>query len=154
MDLETYLQLVPRRFESGWDQLMRPISRLMTPRTFAVLLDQTATYLARVLAKRVWSYAGRTNAFGAVRMERDFSGIVGAVAKGNYRVREAFAKTSQLLMVANMEDDEWEAEQRHMGLKPVIQGFPYFARQDCELGDNRAASGSSVWKLWRQVTAI
>ncbi|KAH6651076.1 COG4 transport protein-domain-containing protein [Chaetomium tenue] len=52
------LEQVPRAFEHGWDALMRPVARLMTPRTHAALLDLTADYLARVLEKRVWSYAG------------------------------------------------------------------------------------------------
>ncbi len=41
-------------------------------------------------------------------MERDFNGIISTVAKGNYSVRELFNRVTQILMVANMEDDEWE----------------------------------------------
>jgi hypothetical protein len=107
-DEDDLLDQVPRRFEHGWDALMKPIGRLMTPRTFTTIQDITAQHLARVLEKRVWSYAGRTSAYGAIRMERDFSGIISAVAKGNYAVREVFSKTTQVLMVANMEEDEWE----------------------------------------------
>jgi hypothetical protein len=103
------LDQVPRVFEHGWDALMRPIARLMTPRTYTTLLDLTADYLARVLEKRVWSYAGgRTSPYGAIRMERDFGGIIGTISKGNYAVREVFGRTAQVLMVANMEDEEWE----------------------------------------------
>ncbi|KAL2136256.1 hypothetical protein VTI74DRAFT_4689 [Chaetomium olivicolor] len=103
------LEQVPRAFEHGWEALMRPIARLMTPRTYTTLLDLTADYLSRVLEKRVWSYAGgRTSPYGAIRMERDFSGIVGTISKGNYAVREVFGRTAQILMVANMEDEEWE----------------------------------------------
>lgn len=103
------LEQVPRAFEHGWDTLMRPVARLMTPRTYAALLDLTADYLARVLEKRVWSYAGgRTSPYGAIRMERDFSGVIGVISKGNYAVREVFGRTAQVLMVANMEDEEWE----------------------------------------------
>jgi hypothetical protein len=107
-DVAQLLEQVPRRFEHGWDALMRPVARLMTRRTYATLLGLTASYLARVLEKRVWSYAGRTSAQGAVRMERDFSAVVAAVARGNYAVREPFARVAQILMVANMEDEEWE----------------------------------------------
>ncbi|EFY90865.1 calcium-transporting ATPase type 2C member 1 [Metarhizium acridum CQMa 102] len=102
------LDQVSRRFEHGWDQLMKPIARIMTPGTFRTLLDITARYLSRILEKRILSYAGKTSPFGAVRIERDFTGIVNIVSKGDYRVREAFGKVTQLLMVANMEDDEWE----------------------------------------------
>ncbi|KAL7629584.1 High affinity Ca2+/Mn2+ P-type ATPase-like protein [Parahypoxylon ruwenzoriense] len=99
---------VQRRFENGWDTLMKPIARLMTPKTFTTLIDKTATDLSKVLEKRVWSYSGKASAYGAIRMDRDFSGIVSVVARGNYSVREIFAKITQILMVANMEEDEWE----------------------------------------------
>lgn len=126
---EQRLSRVAARFERGWDALMRPIARLMTPRTFASVLDVTAAYLARVLEKRAWSYGassssssaaaaagqgaggggGGVSAYGAIRMERDFLGIVGVVSKGgNYAVREPFAKMTQILTVANMEEEEWE----------------------------------------------
>lgn len=108
MDEDEFLDAVGQRFEHGWDALMKPIARLMTPKTFSTLLDLTARYLARVLEKRVWN-AGRVNALGIIRMERDFSAIINVVSKGgNYGVRELFAKAIQVLMVANMEDDEWE----------------------------------------------
>ncbi|KAM0332554.1 hypothetical protein ACHAQA_002838 [Verticillium albo-atrum] len=102
---EQLLEQVPRRFEHGWDQLTKPIARLMTPHTYTILHDITARYLARVLEQRAWK--SRASAFGVIRMERDFSSIVGTVAKGNYGVRELFARSSQILMVANMEDEEW-----------------------------------------------
>ena len=122
-DEEEVLDHVQRHFERGWDALMKPIARLMTPKTYSALLDITTKHLARVLEKRVWSAGGgggaarsgggsggssRVNAYGAIRMERDFNGIVGIVARGNYALREVFAKVSQILMVANMDDEEWE----------------------------------------------
>lgn len=107
-DEDEWLDQVPRRFEHGWDLLMKPLARLMTPRTFSSLSDITARYLSKVLERRILGYSGKTNAFGAIRMERDFTGIVNTVARGDYGIREVFAKVSQLLMVANMEDEEWE----------------------------------------------
>ncbi|KAI2623587.1 COG4-domain-containing protein [Hypomontagnella submonticulosa] len=107
-DEEEVIDRVQRRFEHGWDALMKPIARLMTGRTFTALMDLTATDLSKTLEKRVWSYSGKTSAYGAIRMERDFSGIVSTVARDNYSVRELFAKVTQILMVANMEEEEWE----------------------------------------------
>ncbi|KAK5657094.1 hypothetical protein OQA88_3622 [Cercophora sp. LCS_1] len=100
---------VARTFETRWEALMKPIGRLMTPRTFTHVLDVTARYLARVLEKRVWGYAGgKASPYGAIRMERDFGAIAGIVSRGNYAVREVFGKTTQILMVANMEEEEWD----------------------------------------------
>lgn len=107
-DEEETLEQVPRRFEHGWEQLMKAMARLMTPATFSSLLDLTARYLSKVLERKVLSFSGRTNAYGAIRIERDFTAIIDVVSRGNYLVREVFAKVTQLLMVANMEDDEWE----------------------------------------------
>ncbi|KAL6910697.1 calcium-transporting P-type ATPase [Trichoderma evansii] len=105
---EVVLDQVSRRFEHGWDQLMKAIGRLMTPGTFSSLMDMTARYLSRILEKRILGYGGRTSAYGAIRMERDFSAIVDVVSRGNYSVKELFSRVMQLLMVANMEDDEWD----------------------------------------------
>ncbi|RFU77922.1 calcium-transporting atpase 1 [Trichoderma arundinaceum] len=102
------LDQVSRRFEHGWEQLMKAIGRIMTPGTFSSLMDMTARYLSRILEKRILGYGGRTSAYGAIRMERDFSAIVDIVSRGNYSVKELFSRVTQLLMVANMEDDEWD----------------------------------------------
>jgi len=43
-------------------------------------------------------------------MERDFSGIIGVVARGgHYGVRDAFSRVAQVCMLVNMDDDEWDA---------------------------------------------
>lgn len=105
---EDVLGQVCRRFEHGWDLVMKPIARLMTPGTYSTLLDIAARYLAKILEKRILNNAGHASPFGAVRMERDFTGIVNVVSRGDYGARETFSKVTQLLMVANMEDDEWE----------------------------------------------
>lgn len=107
-DPEQVMEMVTRRFERGWDMLMKPIGRIMTPATFSVLSDTTARYLSRVLEKRILSYSGKTSEYGAIRIERDFSAIVSIVAKGHYGIREVFGKVTQLMMVANMEEEEWE----------------------------------------------
>lgn len=107
-DEDDILEMITRRFESGWDRLMKPIARIMTPSTFSSLLDQTASYLSKILEKRILSSSGKTSAYGAIRIERDFTGIVDIIARGDYRVREVFNKVTQVMMVANMEDEEWE----------------------------------------------
>jgi hypothetical protein len=82
----------------------------MTPKPYTQLLDFTAKHLARVLEKRIWGYGGKMNDLGAQRMERDFSGIIGVVARGGrYGVRDAFARVAQIAMLVNMEEEEWEA---------------------------------------------
>jgi hypothetical protein len=101
--------LVPRRFQQGWEALTKPIARILTDANYDRLLGQVISYLGEVLEKRTWSYYGRINSLGAVRLERDIANIVSLVVKGRkYALRDAFTRCTQICLVMNMEDDEWE----------------------------------------------
>ena len=100
---------VQRQFQKGWDALTKPIARLLTERNFDRLLGTIISYLGEVLEKRIWSYYGRLNVTGAARLERDVASIASvAVRGGRYSLREAFARCTQICLVMNMEEDEWE----------------------------------------------
>lgn len=100
---------VRRRFQHGWDALTKPIGRIMTEGTFDKLLTTIVSYLSKLLEKKIWSYHGRVNELGAVRMERDINNIASVIVQGKkYVYRDAFLKCSQICMVMNMEEDEWE----------------------------------------------
>lgn len=101
--------LVKSRFDRGWGALIRPIKRILTAANFDRLLTVAVTYLASALEKRIRSYYGRVNESGAARLERDISGIIAAaVVGGKYGLRDAFTKCTQMTLIMNMEDDEWE----------------------------------------------
>lgn len=107
--------LVRRRFQHGWDALTKPLAKILTEHNTDRLLTTTISYLSKVLEKRIWSHHGRINEIGAVRLERDVTGIITAAAgkRGaqhgyGYGAVEAFAKCRQILTVMNMEVEEWE----------------------------------------------
>ncbi|KAF2807983.1 COG4-domain-containing protein [Mytilinidion resinicola] len=102
--------LVKSRFDRGWGALIRPIKRILTPANFDRLLTYAIDrHLSGALEKRIRSYYGRINELGAVRLERDIAGIVSAaVAGGKYGLRDSFLKCTQMTMIMNMEEDEWE----------------------------------------------
>jgi hypothetical protein len=101
--------LVKSRFDRGWGVLIRPLKRILTSANFDRLLASALNYLATALETRIRSYYGRVNELGAVRLERDISGIVtAAVAGGKYGLRDAFTKCTQMTLIMNMEDDEWD----------------------------------------------
>jgi hypothetical protein len=101
--------LVKSRFDRGWGVLIRPLKRILTSANFDRLLASALNYLATTLENRIRSYYGRVNELGAVRLERDISGIVtAAVAGGKYGLRDAFTKCTQMTLIMNMEDDEWD----------------------------------------------
>jgi len=101
--------LVSRRFQQGWEALTTPIARILTDANFAKLLGVVISYLGEVLEKRIWSYYRRINSVGAVRLERDIANLVSLVVRGGrYALRDAFTRCTQICLVMNMEDDEWE----------------------------------------------
>ena len=100
---------VPRRFQQGWEALTKPIARILTDGNYDKILTVVISYLGEVLEKRIWSYYGRINILGAVRLERDIAGLVSLIVRGGrYALRDAFARCTQICLVMNMEDDEWE----------------------------------------------
>ena len=109
LDSPDFVDQVGLRFEAHWSALMGPLKRIMTEGTYATLLEQVAKYLGKVLEKRIWGFKGGVNEMGAVRLERDFNGIVGTVCKGaRYGIRDYFGRVVQVLMVVGMEEEEWE----------------------------------------------
>ncbi|KAI9712320.1 MAG: hypothetical protein M1820_001533 [Bogoriella megaspora] len=100
---------VKQRFTRGWVALSKPLKRILTERNGDRLMATAVQYLSRALEKRIWSYYGRVNELGAVRMERDIAGIVSAAVQGGkYSLRDAFSRCVQITLVMNMEEDEWE----------------------------------------------
>ena len=107
---------VRMRFQLGWDALTKPIGRIMTERTFDQLLTVVVNYLSKMLEKRLWTYQGRVNDIGAARLEHDVNEIIKVVVKGQkYSFRESFLRCSQICMVMNMDEEEWEELQSSGG---------------------------------------
>ncbi|EUC27036.1 glycoside hydrolase family 125 protein [Bipolaris zeicola 26-R-13] len=101
--------IVKARFDRGWGVVIRPIKRILTAANFDRLLALGLNYLASALEKRIKSYYGRVNELGAVRLERDIAGIITAATSGGaYALRDAFQKCTQMTLILNMEDDEFE----------------------------------------------
>ena len=104
--------VVQYHFQRGWEILTKPVMRLLTERNYERLLATIVSYLGEVLEKRIWSYYARLDDLGAVRLERDIASIVSTVVSGGrYGLRDAFARCTQICLVTNMENDEWEAVQ-------------------------------------------
>ena len=100
---------VQHHFQRGWEILTKPVMRLLTARNYEKILATIISYLGEVLEKRIWSYYGRLDDLGAVRLERDIASIISTVVSGGrYGLRDAFTRCTQICLVMNMESDEWE----------------------------------------------
>ncbi|KAL9048288.1 MAG: hypothetical protein Q9206_006119 [Seirophora lacunosa] len=103
---------VQYHFQRGWEGLNEPIKRILTNHNFERLQSTTMSYLAEVLERRIWSYFGRINDLGAVRLERDIASLINVIVRGGrYGLRDAFVRCTQICLVMNMEEDEWAESQ-------------------------------------------
>lgn len=101
--------IVPSRFGGAFNALLRPIKRILTAPTFSALLSFTIPPFAEALERRIWGMQGRISELGAIRLERDLAGIVAAATRdGRYELRDHFVKCMEIIMVAGMEQDEWD----------------------------------------------
>ncbi|KAI9833098.1 MAG: hypothetical protein M1826_000465 [Phylliscum demangeonii] len=155
--------LVAARFERGWQQLMRPIGRILTERNYDRLLAAAVGYLAsKVVEKRVWSLHGRVNERGAVRLERDVAGIVTAVVRSGarYGLRHLFARCTQICLVLTLEPDEWLDLDREAadadgegkgerGREEEREEGDEEAEEEREEGDEEAEEAEMQWSLSR-----
>ena len=122
-----FTPLVRQRFSFGWDALTKPLGRILTPSNNDALLSLTIAHLAKLLEKRIWTYSQplpasigahgasnnssgtRINAAGAQRLEHDVNEIARVVCAGKkWAYREMFERCRQIVMVMNMEAEEWE----------------------------------------------
>ena len=100
---------VSKRFGLSWNTLTRPLKRLMTKSTWDKIQANSLPYLASSLERRLWSMSGRISELGATKLERDISSLVAtACGEGKYELRDHFQKCQQIVMIAGMEDEEWE----------------------------------------------
>ena len=96
-------------FQRGWDALTKPIARILTLQNYEKLLSSITSHLGEILEKRIWSYHGRTNELGAVRLERDITSVINiALKEGGYEMRAAFTRCTQICMILNLEEEEWD----------------------------------------------
>jgi len=135
---------VVSRFTSAYHALTHPFKRIMTPATYDKLLFILAKDLNNKLEKRIRSYAGggRMNELGAIHVERDVTGIIGAVVReGKYGLRELFERVVQICLVLNMEEDEVEEMMREENRLELVNGVN---------GGGEDALGDVDWKLSRE----
>lgn len=133
----TQSESVTTRFTNQYHHLTHPFRRIMTPATYDKLLFTLAGRLSRLLEQRIWASAGRINELGAIRLERDITGIIGVVVReGKYGLRDMFIRCIQICMVLNMEEDE-VSDMLHKD-------------SDAEIGDGDDADGEVDWKLTKE----
>jgi len=99
-----------QRFEKGWISLIQPIKRIATERNFDRLLTVVIQHLSKLIEKRLASLHGKITPLGAIKLEKEMTELINVATKGGkYVLRDGFTRTIQMLMILNMDQEEWDA---------------------------------------------
>jgi hypothetical protein len=102
-------EIVRIKFEHTWPQLMTRFKKILTEHNFDRVIASTCNHFSKILEKKILTYNGRINELGAIHLERDVAAVINTIARGGkYGLRDQFLRCTQICMILNMDDDEWE----------------------------------------------
>lgn len=103
-------------FTESWHALVAPYKqtfhRLLV---YDKLIRLLVVNLANLLEKRLMAGLRKfkVNELGALKLEKDLLSIINHVCEDNYDLREKFVRLTQLVLLVEMDDDEYELSVHH-----------------------------------------
>ncbi|ODV76647.1 COG4-domain-containing protein [Suhomyces tanzawaensis NRRL Y-17324] len=103
------------RFGNNWQSLIKPYKHTLDESVFNKLLRLLVINLVNLLEKKLHSVLkkSRINELGSVRLEKDISFFINEVCEDNYQLREKFVRVTQLVLLVDMDDEEYEESTKH-----------------------------------------
>jgi hypothetical protein len=53
---------------------------------------------------------GQVNELGSIKLERDYSGIIGEITSSQYNLRDKFLRVTQIVMILGFDDEDDEID--------------------------------------------
>lgn len=103
------------RLSRTWYLMVEPYRRTMHGQVFSKIERLIVVNLVNILEKRMLLLARRfgVSDSGAVKLERDVSGLISVVCGDNYQLREKFVRVTQIVLLLGMDDEEYAESTRH-----------------------------------------
>lgn len=102
--------VVTRRFVQHWNSLISPYTKTLDQRVFDKLITTVVSTLSNLLERKVWSLERNINELGSIKLERDFSGLIGEITHNRYSLRDKFLRVTQIIMIMGFDDEEDEVD--------------------------------------------
>jgi hypothetical protein len=102
--------VVTRRFIQNWNALISPYIKTLDRHVFDRLISTLVSTLSNLLERKVWSLEKSINELGSIKLERDFSGLIGEVTHNRYSLRDKFLRVTQIIMILGFDDEEDEVD--------------------------------------------
>jgi len=101
---------VVQRFVTQWNLLIAPYFKTLDSLIFDKFLFTIVSTLSNLLERKIWSLDGNVNELGSIKLERDFSGMIGEITRARYNLRDKFLRVTQIIMILGFDDEDDEVD--------------------------------------------
>ncbi|CAM9010380.1 unnamed protein product [Wickerhamomyces anomalus] len=102
--------VVVQRFISQWNTLITPYHKTLDSSIFDKFMFTIVSTLSNLLERKIWSLDNNVNELGSIKLERDFSGIIGEITRSRYNLRDKFLRVTQIIMILGFDDEDDEVD--------------------------------------------
>lgn len=102
--------VVTRRFVQSWNALISPYLKTLDSHVYDTLITTIVSTLSNLLERKLWSLEKIINELGSIKLERDFSGLIGEITHNKYSLRDKFLRVTQIIMILGFDDEEDEID--------------------------------------------
>ncbi|CCH40542.1 Conserved oligomeric Golgi complex subunit [Wickerhamomyces ciferrii] len=101
---------VVHKFINQWNSLIAPYYKTLDPLIFDKFMFTVVTTLSNLLERKIWSLDNNITELGSIKLERDFSGIIGEITRSRYNLRDKFLRVTQVIMILGFDDEDDEID--------------------------------------------
>lgn len=101
---------VTQKFIYQWNQLMVSYYKVLDPKIYDLLIYTIISTISQLLERKLWSLEGQINELGSIKLERDYSGIIGEITSSRYNLRDKFIRVTQIAMILGFDDEDDEID--------------------------------------------
>jgi hypothetical protein len=102
--------IVTQKFIYQWNQLMVSYYKVLDPKIYDLLIYTIVSTISNLLERKLWSLEGQVNELGSIKLERDYSGIIGEITSSQYNLRDKFLRVTQIVMILGFDDEDDEID--------------------------------------------
>lgn len=102
--------IVVQRFVSQWNILITPYLKTLDSAILEKFMFTIVSTLSNLLERKIWSLDNNVNELGSIKLERDFSGIIGEITRSRYNLRDRFLRVTQIIMILGFDDEDDEVD--------------------------------------------
>lgn len=93
-------------FIQNWNSLIIPYVTTVATPVADKIFKSIAAIAASTIEQRLWRLENSVTSAGVIKLEQDMSTIISELTKLNYGLRSSFSRCNQIVMIAELEEEE------------------------------------------------